>query len=81
MRLLFVLYLSAPKSQRFLRFAIEMPIADPRNRSDFGDRRAGSDPLLVGPAGNHSASFRVGLVSAKMRLVLAIIVWYVGCKS
>ena len=44
-------------------------------------RRAGSDPLLVGPAGNHSASFRVGLVSAKMRLVLAIIVWYVVCKS
>ena len=25
-------YLSAPKSQRFLRFAIAMPIADPRNR-------------------------------------------------
>ena len=24
--------LSAPKSQRFLRFAIAMPIADPRNR-------------------------------------------------
>ena len=24
---------SAPKSQRFLRFAIAMPIADPRNRS------------------------------------------------
>ena len=31
--------LSAPKSQRFLRFAIAMPIADPRNRSDFGDKR------------------------------------------
>ena len=25
--------LSAPKSQRFLRFAIAMPIADPRNRA------------------------------------------------
>ena len=24
--------LSAPKSQRFLRFAIAIPIADPRNR-------------------------------------------------
>ena len=24
--------LSTPKSQRFLRFAIAMPIADPRNR-------------------------------------------------
>ena len=31
--------LSAPKSQRFLRFAIAIPIADPRNRSDFGDKR------------------------------------------
>ena len=28
-------HLSTPKSQRFLRFAIAMPIADPRNRSDF----------------------------------------------
>ena len=27
--------LSAPKSQRFLRSAIAMPIADPRNRCDF----------------------------------------------
>ena len=27
------LSLSAPKSQRFLRFAIAMPIADPRNRA------------------------------------------------
>ena len=26
-------YLSAPQSQRFLRFAIAMPIADPRNRA------------------------------------------------
>ena len=25
----------APKSQRFLRLAISMPIADPRNRCDF----------------------------------------------
>ena len=33
------LLLSAPKSQRFLRFAIAMPIADPRNRSDFRDKR------------------------------------------
>ena len=32
-------HLSAPKSQRFLRFAIAMPIADPRNRSDFRDKR------------------------------------------
>ena len=31
--------LSAPKSQRFLQFAIAMPIADPRNRSDFRDKR------------------------------------------
>ena len=31
--------LSAPKSQRFLRFAIAMPIADLRNRSDFRDKR------------------------------------------
>ena len=30
--------LSAPKSQRFLRFAIPMPIADPRHRSDFGSK-------------------------------------------
>ena len=28
-----VTYLSAPQSQRFLRFAIAMPIADPRNRT------------------------------------------------
>ena len=31
--------LSAPKSQRFLRFAIAMPTVDPRNRSDFRDKR------------------------------------------
>ena len=31
--LLWILKLSAPKSQRFLRFAIAMPIADPRNRA------------------------------------------------
>ena len=31
---------SAPKSQRFLRFAIVMPIVDPRNRSDFRDKRS-----------------------------------------
>ena len=30
--------LSAPKSQRFLRFVTAMPIADPRNRSDFRDK-------------------------------------------
>ena len=36
---LFKVSLSAPKSQRFLRFAIAMPIADPRNRSDFRDKR------------------------------------------
>ena len=30
--------LSAPKSQRFLRFAIAMPIADPRNRSDLRNK-------------------------------------------
>ena len=33
------LNLSAPKSQRFLRFAIAMPIANPRNGSDFRDKR------------------------------------------
>ena len=34
--------LSAPKSQRFLRFAIAMPIADPRNRaiSETGESNA-----------------------------------------
>ena len=32
-------HLSAPKSQRFLRFVIAMPIADSRNRSDFRDKR------------------------------------------
>ena len=32
-------HLSAPKSQRFLRFAIAMPIADHRNRSDFREKR------------------------------------------
>ena len=31
--------LSAPKSQRFLRFAIAMPIAVPRNRRDFREKR------------------------------------------
>ena len=30
--------LSAPKSQRFLRFAIAMPIADPEIASDFRDK-------------------------------------------
>ena len=32
--------LSAPKSQRFLRFAIAMPIADPRNRAVSETREA-----------------------------------------
>ena len=33
-------FLSAPKSQRiFLRFAIAMAIAEPRNRSDFRNKR------------------------------------------
>ena len=32
--------LSAPKSQRFLRFAIAMPIADPRNRAISETRKA-----------------------------------------
>ena len=31
--------LSSLKSQRFLRFAIAIPIADPRNCSDFRDKR------------------------------------------
>ena len=35
-----VLGLSAPKSQRFLRFAIAMPIADPRNRAISGTRES-----------------------------------------
>ena len=30
---------SAPKLQRFLRFAIAMPIVDPKTRSDFRDTR------------------------------------------
>ena len=34
-RIFFRAALSAPKSQRFLRFAIAMPIADPRNRLRF----------------------------------------------
>ena len=37
---------SAPKSQRFLRFAIAMPIADPRNRSDLRDKRKQCCPDL-----------------------------------
>ena len=32
--------LSAPKSQRFLRLAIAMPIADPRNRAISGTRQS-----------------------------------------
>ena len=32
--------LSAPKSQRFLRFAIAMPIADLKNRSDSRQEKA-----------------------------------------
>ena len=32
--------LSAPKSQRFLRFAIAIPIADPRNRAISGTRKS-----------------------------------------
>ena len=35
--------LRAPKSKRFLRFAIAVPIADPRNRSDFRDKRTGGN--------------------------------------
>ena len=33
--------LGAPKSQRFLRFAIAMPIADPRNRAISETRERG----------------------------------------
>ena len=36
--------LSAPKSQRFLRFAIAMPISDPRNRA-ISETRDSSDAL------------------------------------
>ena len=37
------LLLSAPKSQRFLRFAIAMPIADPRNRAISGTRESNAE--------------------------------------
>ena len=37
-------FLSAPKSQRFLRFAIAMPIADPRNRA-ISETRASNAAL------------------------------------
>ena len=37
-------FLSAPKSQRFLRFAIAMPIADPRNRA-ISETRDSNDAL------------------------------------
>ena len=36
--------LSAPKSQRFLQFAIAMPIADPRNRA-ISETRDSNDAL------------------------------------
>ena len=36
--------LSAPKSQRFLRFAIAMPITDPRNRA-ISERRESNAAL------------------------------------
>ena len=46
--------LSAPKSQRCLRFAIAMPIADPRNRaiSETRDRGSVPTPVHVGTPGN-----------------------------
>ena len=40
----FTLKLSALKSQRFLRFAIAMPIADPRNRA-ISETRDSNDAL------------------------------------
>ena len=39
-----LVHLSAPKSQRFLRFAIAMPIADPRNRA-ISETRENNDAL------------------------------------
>ena len=39
---------SAPKSQRFLRFAIAMPIADPRNRA-ISETREGNVALRFKP--------------------------------
>ena len=37
--------LSAPKSQRFLRFAIAMPIADPRNIAAISETRESNAAL------------------------------------
>ena len=56
-------YLSAPKSQRFLRFAIAMPIADPGNRSDFRENKSGegrpSHLRVVSPGQRLSTGLRV----------------------
>ena len=76
-------HLSAPKSQRFLRFAIAMPIADPRNRSDFRDKREGEvfDPAASSrpPPGQRSHSGS-SVKDAVSKFVLFLFVWCsIGC--
>ena len=51
--------LSAPKSQRFLRFAVAMPIADPEIASDFQDKTK--------QCGTRSPFFSVGFLSIWLR--------------
>ena len=71
--------LSTPKSQRFLRFAIAMPIADPRNRSEFRDKRKGGafDPAASSrpPPGQRSHS--VSYVEDAVRTFGLFSVWVV----
>ena len=70
--------LSAPKSQRFLRFAIATPIADPRNRTISETRQRGRIWARPPPRGlprttarelsmNCSASFRFSCVCGCVR--------------
>ena len=59
--------LSAPKSQQFLRFAITMPIADPRNLSDFWDKTKQCCIAIWGCDGNSLAicDFELQFLSPK----------------
>ena len=59
--------LSAPKSQRFLRFAIAMPIADPRNLPSLSYVMVGVPPSEIrrnGPCCKRSLSLKAAMLAS-----------------
>ena len=62
--------LSAPKSQRFLRFAIAMPIADPRNRA-ISETRDSNDALRFKGAMEIASDLRFRAAISEPKILLS----------